>query len=74
MESHGLFFLDFPTLFGKLTEHENELKRLAANKVNVNKKKVKEEKSDIFQKSSTSKRMKVKEDDESYDKDSRKKK
>lgn len=57
-------------MFKKLTEHENELKRLAASEINTKKKeKVKEEKWDIFLNASSFKGRKLEEDDDRSRKD-----
>lgn len=62
--------MDVYTLFGKLTEHDHELKKLKVNKVNVkNKKEVIKDKINISLKTPTSK-AKVEEVYESTDEDS----
>lgn len=64
-ESNDLSTLDITNLFGKLVEHENELKRLADNEVSLkNKEKGKEEKQDLSLKVSSSKMKKSKEKSE----------
>lgn len=71
-ESHGFKALDVYTLFGKLTEHDLELKKLKVNKVNVKKKKeVIKDKINISLKTPTSK-AKVEEVYESTNEDSSK--
>lgn len=65
--------MDVAKLCRKLTEHENELKRLNVSEVNAKKiEKMKEEKRDIFVKTLPSKTMKVENDSESSDGDSSK--
>lgn len=60
-------------MFGKITKHENELKRLANSKVNSKKKdKGKEEKYDLSFKASSSKTKNSKEESDNYDEESSK--
>ena len=65
--------MDVSTLFQKLIEHKNKLKRLTTSEVNVkNKENVKQDKPDFSLKTSSYKAIKLEECDGSINKDSSK--